>query len=734
MTVIADAHGAATGGVASAVGISVAANQFAAPAASFTALIFNSGSLRVEAIASSTAVKAVGIQITGQGAPIGTGVGHITNSAGDIFAGISLDGGDTFYRGTAINVANAPNPIAIVFSGAGNSTSSGGHIYGNVFLSTDDSITVVNGVTCFNGVVNQPYTSAFNGVTSVHPYPLTAPFLPSLDNGLSGIDPFVAAAAVGNLNITANGTLVMVNDPKQGAAAAYVSTYTQTGSLVLEIRGTTPNGGQGGDNTVGKIVASGSANLGGDLTIVPFAGLYANNASYAIVSAPAGSLNGTWASVSTPSVLLDVSVSNSGTVAVDKKILTVNRVAFNAVPGLTHNEQQVGLGIEKTYSTTLTGDYADLVAKLFQVNSDAQYADALRQLSGVEYGLLANASLSSVRMLNNTVGTHLQVIASGQSDHVGQLIQGVSPAAGGTGIGKGNIWLSAWGNWGDPDAKSSNPATNTSEHGILAGVDFDLYPGSRLGIVVGESNGKVHFEKDYHNEAEYHGYHVGAYGRYDGDTAPWYIEGLGAYSFYENDVTRNILIAPGINPQCCHFPFDEPSSVIAGRARGSYDSHTASLNLEAGWNWDTGTAFDLTPFVGLTWMDASSDSFDEKGFAGGNLHINDAASESFASHLGVRLTTDWAITEHMLISPIVRVEWEHEFEDDLWSVQESFAEAPAGGTFRTVGTGYSDDFLNIGAALGFNISGRVDATIGYEGHYSSDEHDNAVTGRVNLRW
>ena len=67
-------------------------------------------------------------------------------------------------------------------------------------------------------------------------------------------------------------------------------------------------------------------------------------------------------------------------------------------------------------------------------------------------------------------------------------------------------------------------------------------------------------------------------------------------------------------------------------------------------------------------------------------------------------------------------------------MQESFAEAPAGGTFRTVGSGYANDFLNVGAALAFNISGRVDANIGYEGHFSSDEKDSAITGRVNLHW
>jgi uncharacterized protein with beta-barrel porin domain len=534
--------------------------------------------------------------------------------------------------------------------------------------------------------------------------------------------------------------LVLANDPKQGAAAAYVSNYTQAGALVMEIRGTTPNGGLGGDNTVGKIVAYTSANLGGSLTIIPFAGLYTDT-SYAIVSAHAATLGcpgcgifGTWTSISDPSVLLAFTVSNGGSVFVDQKILNVDRIAFDEVPGLTPNEVQVGHGIELTYSTALTGDYADLVAKLFQIGSEAQYADALRQLSGVEYGFLVNASHTSVRMLNNTVGTHLQIIASGQSDHVGQLIKGVSPAAGGTGIGKGNVWISAWGNWGDPDAKGSNPETRTSEQGILVGVDFDMDNQTRLGVVGGESSGRVRFLDDYHNSAEYRGWHLGLYGRYDDDSAPWYVEGVGAYSVYTNDVTRNIFIDPSINTLCCTFGFDEPSSVIAGRAHGAFDSHTYSFAAEAGWNMDTGSAIDLTPFLGFSWMDTNTDSFNETGFAGGNLHIGDATAESFASHLGIRLTTDWAITEHMLISPIIRLEWEHEFEDDLWSVQESFAGAPAGGTFRTTGTGYADDFLNIGAAAAFDISGRVDAVIGYEGHFSSDEHHNAITGRINLHW
>ncbi len=402
MSVTASASGG-TFAFANARGIAVGA-------ASFTGLISNTGSLYVRAITNNGSgnVFATGIVLASFGG------GTIVNNSGTIYAGVSMDSGTTFYRGTAINTSWPFDAVEIDWMGSAHGT---GFIYGNVLISTSDSVFVSNGKTCFNGVINQPYIAGLAGgtTTTTRAYPLTAPFLPNLDDGAGGIDPFVAGVAVGQLTVASNGTLVMVNDPAQGAAAAYVSNYTQSGSLVLEIRGTTPNGGQGGDNTVGKIVASVSANLGGSLEIVPYAGLYTDT-SYAIVSAPKGGIAGTWGKPSDPSVLLDFTVSNSGTVTVDKKILNVDRIAFNAVPGLTKNEQHVGLGIEHSYSTSMTGPYADMIAKLFQVGSATEYANDLFQLSGVEYGQQALATLSSVRMLNDTVGTHLQLISSGGSD------------------------------------------------------------------------------------------------------------------------------------------------------------------------------------------------------------------------------------------------------------------------------------------------------------------------------
>ncbi len=719
MSVTASASGG-TFAFANARGIAVGA-------ASFTGLISNTGSLYVRAITNNGSgnVFATGIVLASFGG------GTIVNNSGTIYAGVSMDSGTTFYRGTAINTSWPFDAVEIDWMGSAHGT---GFIYGNVLISTSDSVFVSNGKTCFNGVINQPYIAGLAGgtTTTTRAYPLTAPFLPNLDDGAGGIDPFVAGVAVGQLTVASNGTLVMVNDPAQGAAAAYVSNYTQSGSLVLEIRGTTPNGGQGGDNTVGKIVASVSANLGGSLEIVPYAGLYTDT-SYAIVSAPKGGIAGTWGKPSDPSVLLDFTVSNSGTVTVDKKILNVDRIAFNAVPGLTKNEQHVGLGIEHSYSTSMTGPYADMIAKLFQVGSATEYANDLFQLSGVEYGQQALATLSSVRMLNDTVGTHLQLISGGGSDSVGQLIQGISPAAGGTGIGKGNVWVSAYGTNGHADASSNSGSRNDyQDHGIIGGVDFDMDPQTRIGFVAGQTSGQSRFREDSRNQGNFNAWHLGMYGRYDAD--PWYVEGVAAYAIYSNDMTRNIFINPSAASICCTFPFTQPSSIIAGTSRGSYDSHVLSLHGEAGWNWDTGSAVDLTPFLAVSWMRATSDPFTERGLSGANLHVSEASADSFATQLGIRLTTDWRISDHMLLSPVVRLAWEHEWDGTLWSVDESFAGAPPGGNFTVNGKGYSRDFAKLGVGLSAAISDRVDAVIGYQGRWSSDQKENSVMGHVNLHW
>jgi uncharacterized protein with beta-barrel porin domain len=746
LTVVANVAHAAFGS-ARASGIGVVANQF-------SGLINNTGVIHVAAIGNANEfVQASAIRVSSAGFGGGLALGTIVNNSGTIWAGVSIDGGATYVRGTAINVSDAPNAMDILLEG--NAHAQPGHpgdtglVYGNIFLEPDAAVIVEDGKTCFNGVINQPYVAGthLGAVTTAKAYPLTAPFLPNLYTAAGGTDPYVAAAAVGHLTVAAGGTLDLVNDPRQGAAAAYVSTYFQApgGELELEIRGIADGPGainQGGDDTLGKIVAKDTATLGGKLELIPYAGLY-TNAHYAIVSA--GKIVGTWtdgANVITNSVLLKANVTNNGTIAT----LNLNRVAFDAVPGLTANEEQVGDGLEGAYPAlyaaakagTLThgqAAFAIFVGDLFQVGSPAEYAHDLFQISGNEYGEQAQAQQISARILNDTIGTHLQLVSDGGSDAVGQLIPAVSPAAGGTGIGKGNIWVSAYGDMSTINSSASGPADKIRDQGIYVGVDFDMDQQSKLGFVAGHTSGSTKFSNDNGNQGNYLGWHLGAYGRYDAE--PWYVQGILAYGTFTNNMTRNIDINPSSAGLCCSFPFTTPSSAFAAQYKGSYDSHTYSANGEVGYRLDTGSAYDLTPFLSLSYIHDSSDAFNElttTGLSGANLAVNDASSTSLDSQLGLRFSTDWQMTDHIAITPIIRAAWEHDWDNTGWTVNEAFGPAPPNSVFRINGTTGGRDWASIGAGLGFKFSSRVEASLNYEGRWGSNETDNAILGHVNIHW
>ncbi len=738
MSAIASAAGA---GSAHANGIIVAAHSFAPPATGLNALISNTGNLHVVAIVGAGGIAnatAIRVTATPAGGPAGTGVGTIVNNSGIIYAAISVDGGATFQRGTAINVANAPNPIDILLEGnahaQANYPGDTGLIYGNIFLSTDDSVIVENGKTCFNGVINSATLLSHGNLYA--------------SNAGVVVNTAVSAIAVGNLTIAANGKLVLVNDPQQGAAAAYVGNFSEQagGDLILEARGIADGPGAGnlaGDNTLGKIVAKTDAFLAGHLEILPYAGLYANSAAYHVVSA--GHITGQFADVDTHSIFLTGTVSNNANLTIDT--LSLKRNAFNSIAGLTHNELAVATGIENSYAAlianpTANPNYARFVGTLFLVGSPTEFAGDLYQLSGTEYGQQAAAQLQATRILNDTIGTHLQLVASGGSDAVGQLIPGVSPARGGTGIGKGNIWVTAYGDWSTVDANASGPSAKIDNKGIMGGVDFDVDAWTKVGVTVGHTSGSTGFSADSNNGGNYTGWNVGLYGRYDFD--PWYVQAIGTYGMFTNHMQRNIDINPSLSSICCSFPFSTPgangaAAITQGLVTANlYDSHTYGAQGEVGYHWDTGSAVDLTPFLSLAYLHGDSDAFHENGLLGPELSVTDASATSLSSQLGLRFSTDWQITDSFSMTPVLRAAWEHEWDGTAWAVKEGFFDATVpqvtNSQFRVTGTGYSKDFADLGAGLGFDISKRVEAVLGYEGRWSGSEKDNAILGHVNVTW
>ena len=123
------------------------------------------------------------------------------NNSGDIFVRQSSDGGATWHRGLAINVAGNPAnnvpplPNATVINLLGAADQHDAMIYGNIAIQAGDQINVEAGTTDFNGIINPAFLPA-GGITAA-----------DFDSGLAGVGALTiggaAAAAIGQANAAA---------------------------------------------------------------------------------------------------------------------------------------------------------------------------------------------------------------------------------------------------------------------------------------------------------------------------------------------------------------------------------------------------------------------------------------------------------------------------------------------------------------------------------------------------
>lgn len=438
--------------------------------------------------AQATAIALNGGEIMIAALPTPTAVATIENH-GDIWAGISTDGGATVLRGNAINTENSWNAVTILLE-----NDSPANIFGNIDISDDDQIIVQNGITNFDGVINP-------------------------DMMLEG-----------SLTIGSKGTLVMLNDnDEEGASRAYVDTFTmgKKGKLQLNL---TPDNSSGAYPTI----AANTANLGGKLKANYEGTFYGNSIVYDNVI-DAGTRNGKFKKVVDNSVLLETKALYDNGENVDLK---VKRVGFGDVDGLTENQQAAGDGIEKVYGDLPNkGPFSGIVKDLFTLDA-AQYAAAMDQLAGAEYAQLMQSVLRSTGQLNASVTDRMDC-----SINTNVLETGADARKGCFDPNKFQVWARVGGAWNDSDGDIEAPGYSEDQTTVYIGGDYAINTNVFVGIAGGYLNSSLDFD-DWggRNGASmsYDGGQVALYGGYDDGV--WYGRNILSYGFYSGDSRREFGI------------------------------------------------------------------------------------------------------------------------------------------------------------------------------------------------
>lgn len=613
--------------------------------------ITNSGVLAVEAVTDggTGTSTAIGLFDNGSG---GAGGVTITNEGGIIIARVSNDGGDSWSRGTAIDLSAGSASSVLNLVGDG-------RIHGNIDLASGQAINVSGGETWFDGIVNAECQTGDCGQGTLNIGNGGALFFRH-DSG-SGDGP--SGANLEQLNLAAGGTLIFELPAGDDPESAYPK------------------------------IAADIANLDGTLLVRSESGLYDSYTFDNVIDADVRNGQFDVCGIDGNPALLELSCVYDGQGNVD---LEFERIAFNAVAGLTRNQKAVGSGIEAVYDLDLTGPFVEMVGQLFTF-SDDDYRDALDQLTGASHAAYLQSfnalGESQAMLIDRAIGCELPgSTASSLSCRPGKL----------------NLWGQF--DYANRQHDGDEEALGYDSDRWTAAIGGDVEVGRD--IIVGASLAKLTNKLDFHDGGRWNadGIQLGAYGAID--RGNFYAKVIGTLAWFDGDSRRSI-------------DWTDIGGTLSGRLSGDADARLWTLGAHFGYRVELGQASLLTPFLNVDHSSAKLKGLTETGLAGAELAVDDSTSSRTAVTVGAKWAADLGG-----VVPQAELGYRYLLGDRRATVDASFADE-VGSDFSIVSAAEKRGALLAGVSLG-GKAGPVDVRVGYQGLFDGNVNSHSASLRIVL--
>ena len=291
--------------------------------------------------------------------------------------------------------------------------------------------------------------------------------------------------------------------------------------------------------------------------------------------------------------------------------------------------------------------------------------------------------------------------------------------------------------FGDKDATLRESGFDFHTFWVTAGGDYRLNRNVILGVALGYQATDVDLDLDG-GASDVNGYSISVYGTYL-VTDRFYIDSIVSVGWQDYDIERSIRYSvPGLNPD--GSPTGS-TTVVDQTARGDSDAVWYAFSVGAGYDFNVGS-FTLGPFARLNYLKADIDGYREEtdNTAAGYGLLLDVGSQdvvSLATVLGgeatYALSTPWGV-----LLPQLRLEWEHEFENDSRTIYASFVEDPTPNSEWQMQLQTDDpdrDFFRLGLGLSGTFRGGVSGFVQYETVFGLADvaaHNIALGVRVEL--
>ncbi|MCX7364507.1 MAG: autotransporter domain-containing protein [Alphaproteobacteria bacterium] len=505
-----------------------------------------------------------------------------------------------------------------------------------------------------------------------------------------------------NGNVTNNGML----SPGNSIGTLTISgDYTQAATGVYQVE----------INAAGqsdRVNVSGTATLGGTVSVLAQPGLYTRNTSYTILSS--GTRVGTYSSVSSNFAFMTPTLSYVG----DDVLLNLTLAGDGFRKGAqTANQKAIGAALDQA-AANASGDFNNVINALASLDT-ANGGRALDMIGGQNYSGFSTLSVQSVLAFMNSF-----------TQQVGGNQESGSQSSS---TGGGRVMLAEacdvaceaaarWGAWGGGLAGAGTVAGDTSSRGVTynlggfaAGIDYRFDSRFLAGVAAGYSGANL-FTQGIDGRGTSDTVQVALYGKLTEGAA--YLDGLLGYARSENRMQRPIIF-PGIQRT----------------ASGQTHADQFFGQVEAGYRIGLGGLADafVTPFARLQASTSTQAAFTETGADSLNLNVAQQTTQSLRSVLGAQIGGSIDAGWREKLNLVFRLGWSHEYADTSRPVTASFAGAPAL-AFTTNGAAAPRNGAVLGLSASTAIAQATSYYLRYDGDLAGDNTSHILSAGVRMIW
>ncbi len=275
------------------------------------------------------------------------------------------------------------------------------------------------------------------------------------------------------------------------------------------------------------------------------------------------------------------------------------------------------------------------------------------------------------------------------------------------------VFIQARFNFGDMDSNTWSRGFNSQTRNVTAGADYRLTDQ----LVVGAAFNYTNVTTNYVNNS----------GRIDSDT---YMGAIYGSYFLPHDFYVDWVANYGGNDYAFRRQYLYPGFVGQSNSSPSGNQYSFAVSSGKEFNWQE---WLFNPYVRMEYLNLHINAYDENIGGGFGIATGGQTNHSFVTDLGLQIShavsLPWGV-----VTPSMRVEWEHQYLNDNRAINMRLSEAAAGLGYFSVQTGNPDrDYVNLGGSVSAALPNGGGAFIRYEtclGQTYISEH--IVEGGVRL--